>query len=544
LKAILVVDGENMVYDIIIRNGRIIDGCGNPWYKADIAIKDGKIIKIGKVSPSEADEVIDATGLIVCPGFIDMHSHSDFFLLINPKAESKIRQGVTTEVIGNCGSSLSPILPDKVEIFKKRSGVLAEEVTWDWSSYKEYTEKLERQGIALNVAPLIGHGTLRVNIMEFENRPPTKDELDEMKALLEESLKNGAFGLSTGLIYTPGAYAKTEEIIELAKVASKYNGIYASHIRSESTWLLEAIEEAIRIGKEANIPVEISHMKAAGKKNWGKVKDALRLIEKARSEGIEITCDFYPYTAGSTGLAACLPPWAHEGGVEEMLKRLQDPAMRNKMREHIEKGLPGWENLAGTAGWDNIVIAYCEKNKEYEGLSISQIAEKRGVDPFDAAFNLLIEEEGIVWIILHMMNEDDMKYVMRHPVSMVGTDGSSYAPYGVLARGKPHPRNYGTFPRILGRYVREQNVLTLQEAIRKMTSLPAQKLGLKDRGLIREGYWADIVIFDPKTIVDRATFKNPHQYPKGIEYVIVNGEITIKKGEHTGKLAGRVLRRL
>ena len=435
------------MYDLVIKNGLVIDGSGNPWFKADIAVKDGKIVEIGEVPRSKADEVIDAAGLIVCPGFIDMHSHSDFFLLVNPKAESKIRQGVTTEVIGNCGASIFPILPRKVEIFMKRVGVLAKEVTWDWRTFDDYVKKLENRGVAVNVAPLIGHGTIRINVMEFENRAPTKDELDEMKALLEDALKSGAFGMSTGLIYTPGSYAKTEEIIELAKVASKYGGIYASHIRSESKWLLEAVKEAIRIGKEAEIPVEISHLKSAGKKNWGKVKEALKIIEAARDEGIEITCDFYPYTAGSTGLAACLPPWAHEGGLEEMLKRLQDPSVRAKIKEDIEKGLPGWENLAGTAGWESIVVAYCEKNKQYEGLSIAEIADRRSVSPFDAAFDLLVEEEGVVGIILHMISEDDMRYVMKHPLTMVGTDGSCYAPYGSLARGKPHPRNYGTFPR-------------------------------------------------------------------------------------------------
>ncbi len=529
------------MFDILIKNGFIIDGSGNPWFKADIAIEEGKICKIGRISISEADEIIDASGLIVAPGFIDMHSHSDFFLLINPRSESKIRQGITTEVIGNCGFSIAPLKPDKIEIMKKEIGVLADEVTWDWSTFKEYINKLTRQGSSVNVAPLVGHGTLRLNVMEYENRDPTKDELDEMKALLAESLEAGAFGMSTGLIYAPGSYAKTEEIIELARVASEYGGIYTSHIRNESDKLLEAVKEAIKIGKNANIPVEISHMKSAGKQNWGKVKEALRLLKLAREESIEVTCDFYPYTAGSTGLAACLPPWVHEGGIEEMLKKLQDPALREKIKKDIEEGIEGWENLAKSAGWDRIVISYCERNKEYEGLSISEIAKIRGTNPFDAMFDLLIEEEAVVGIILHMMSEDDMKYVMKHPLSMVGTDGEGYAPYGPLARGKPHPRNYGTFPRILGKYVKEEKVLTLQDAIRKMTSMPAQKLGLLDRGLIREGFWADIVIFDPLKISDKATFSNPHQYPTGIEYVIVNGVKVIEKGKHTGELPGKVL---
>ena len=532
------------MFNIVIKNGLIIDGTGNPWYKGDVALKDGRIEAIGEISSSKADVLIDASGLIVAPGFIDMHSHSDLTLIVNPKAESKVRQGVTTEVIGNCGSSSSPILPERKELLKKRAGALAEKLKFDWSTFKEYKEKLREKGIAVNVAPLIGHGTLRMNVMGFENRPPTRDEMDEMKALLEDSLKDGAFGMSTGLIYTPGSYAKTEEIIELARVVAKYGGIYSSHIRSESDHLFEALEEAITIGKKAEVRVEISHMKAAGERNWGKMEKALKILEKARLNGVEVTCDFYPYTAGSTGLAACLPPWVHVGGLEEMLRRLQNSELRKKMREDILKGLPGWENLAGTAGWRNIVISSCEGKREYEGFTVEELAEREGKDPFDLIFDLLVEENGNVGIILHMMREEDMNMVMKHHLSMVGTDGACLAPYGPLGKGKPHPRNYGTFPRILGRYVRDRGLLSLQEAVRKMTSMPALKLGLRDRGLIREGFWGDIVIFDYNRIMDKATFQNPHQYPEGVEYVIVNGEIVIEKGRHTGKLSGKVLERV
>lgn len=534
--------GYEKLFDILVKNGFIVDGSGNPWFKADVAVEDGHMTKIGTVSPSKADEVIDAGGLMVSPGFIDMHSHSDFYLLVNPRSESKIRQGITTEVIGNCGFSLAPVHPKTVDFIKKEMGVLANEISWDWSTFEGYRTKLLKQGISVNVAPLIGHGILRGNVIEYENREPTKEELDEMKALLAESMKAGAFGMSTGLIYTPGSYAKTEELIQLAKVVSKYGGIYSSHIRNEGDRLLEAVQEAIRIGETASVPVEISHMKSAGRNNWGRIKEALGIVEAARDRGVEVTCDFYPYTAGSTGLDACLPPWVHEGGREEMFKRLRDQAVRKKIKDDIEKGVEGWQNLVKTGGWDNIVISYCEKNKQYEGLSISEIAKKQGTNPFDTSFDLLLEEEGVVNVILHMMWEEDMKVVMKHPLSMVGTDGEGYAPYGPLARGKPHPRNYGTFPRILGKYVREEKVLTLQDAIRKMTSMPAQKLGLFNRGLIREGFWADIVVFNPLKVTDKATFTNPHQYPEGIEYVIVNGQKVIDKKEHTGKLPGKVLR--
>ncbi|MCX8168741.1 MAG: D-aminoacylase [Candidatus Methanomethylicia archaeon] len=530
------------MYDIVINNVKIVDGTGSPWYYGSIAIRNKKIIEIKRKGKFKSGEyVIDGHGLMAAPGFIDVHSHSDAYLLINPKAESKIRQGVTTEVIGNCGSSMAPILKDKLDIFKRRLGELAQYISWDWSTFKEYKEKLEKNGIAINVVPLIGHGTLRINVMGYDRREPKKEELNEMKKLLDQSMKNGAFGLSTGLIYTPGAYAKTEEVIELAKVVAKYGGMYFSHIRSEADQLIEAIKEAIRIGREAGVRVEISHLKSAGIRNWGKINEALKLMEEAREEGIDVTADFYPYTAGSTSLTACIPPWAHEGGIEEMMKRLKDPELRTKIKLDIETKTEGWENLANLCGWDRIVVASCEKNRHYEGLSISEIAKINGKDPYDQAFDLIVEEEGRVQIILHMMREEDMLQAMKSPYTMVGTDGSSIAPYEPLGRGKPHPRNYGTFPRIIGRYARDMKVITIEEAIRKMTSIPANKLNLVNRGLIKRGFWADIVLFNPKTIIDTATFENPHQYPRGIEYIIINGEIVIDKGEHTGKLPGKVL---
>ncbi|MFX0097597.1 MAG: amidohydrolase family protein [Candidatus Hodarchaeota archaeon] len=529
------------MFAVLVKNGLVVDGSGNPWFKADLAIDNGRIIKIGRISASKAEKVIDATGLKVSPGFIDMHSHSDLALLVNPRAESKIRQGITTEVIGNCGFSLAPIVPGKTDLVKREYGPLADEITWDWSTFQEYCDKLNTQGISVNVAPLVGHGVLRKNVMGFENREPTKDELSEMKTLLVESMKAGAFGISTGLIYPPSSYANTNEVVELAKVAMKYGGIYTSHIRNESDRLLEAVEEAVAIGESAKIPVEISHLKSAGKSNWGGVNKALEIIDDAVKKGAKISYDFYPYTAGSTGLYACLPPWVHENGKDEMLDRLKSDSIRKRIKEHIKGETEGWENLVRNAGWDGIVITRCEKNKEYEGLSISEVAAKQKKDPFDVMFDLLLEEDGVVGIVLHMMSEEDVRVVMKHPLSMVGTDAVANAPYGPLARGKPHPRSYGTFPRMLGKYVREDNILSLQDAIMKMTSIPSQKLGLSDRGLIREGFWADLVVFDPEVVTDKATYIDPHQYSRGIEYVIVNGEIVIDKAEHTGNLPGKIL---
>ena len=532
------------MYDIVVKNGKILDGTGNPWFYGDVGIKNGRIVKIGRLGVETAEKVIDAKGYIVSPGFIDMHSHSDFAALINPYMESKVRQGVTTEVIGNCGFSAAPLNDFLREQILETSPMLREaNVKLEWSSMAEYMETIERNGVSLNLAPLVGHGTLRAFVMGYEKRKPTAEEFEEMMRLLAESLEHGAFGMSTGLIYPPSCYAENDEIVELCRVVAEYGGIYASHIRGEEHQLLDSVKEAIEIGEGAGVPVEISHHKAAGRENWGKVKESLKLIEEARSRGIEVTCDVYPYTAGSFGLDSVLPPYAHEGGLENMLERLKDSNFRQKLKNDMIKGIEGWRSVASVIGWENIMISYCRGHPEYEGKMISELAKQKNVSPFDFVFDLIIEERASTSVVLFSMSEEDMKTVLKSPFSMIGSDSSARATYGILAAGKPHPRAYGTFPRVLGKYVREEKVLTLQEAIRKMTSFPAQKLGLKDRGLIKEGMWADITIFDPQKIIDKATFMAPHQYPEGIEYVIVNGKIVIEKGEHTKEKPGKVLRK-
>jgi N-acyl-D-amino-acid deacylase len=528
------------MFDIILKNAKIIDGSGNPWFWGDIGIKNGRIKKIGKIGAEEASE-LDVKGLAVCPGFIDMHSHSDLAILVNPKAESKVMQGVTTEVIGNCGFSAVPVDDSTVDQLKDYAGFLSKELDWSWRSLGDYINKLK--GISLNIAPLVGQGTIRIAVMGFDSKDPTRRQLERMKGLLKDALDDGAFGLSTGLIYPPGSFTKTEELIELAKVLRDYNGLYSSHIRGEGGTLIKAFKEAIRIGRESGVRVEVSHHKAVGKENWGRVEETIELIERAREEGIDITCDQYPYTASSTSLSACLPPWAHEGGVSRMLERLKDAGERKRIREDIERK-KDWDNIIRQSNWSRIRIASVnsDKNKALEGKTIEEIAQDRAKDPFDVVFDLLVEEEGDISMIVFEINEDDLRRVMRHPSTMIGSDGSCLTPEGVLGRGKPHPRNYGTYPRVLGRYVREENILTLEEAIRKMTSLPAQKLRLKDRGLLKEGYFADIVVFDPQRICDRASYENPHQFPEGIEYVLVRGEIVVERGEHTGRTLGEVLR--
>jgi N-acyl-D-amino-acid deacylase len=529
--------------DLIIKNGYVVDGTGNPRFRADVGIADGKIALVGDLADEKSTKVIDAKGLIVCPGFIDMHSHSDIALLINPQAEGKIRQGITTELIGNCGSSAAPLDEATKEEIKKTMPMLEEaKLELDWSTMGEYLQRIKSKGVAVNVAPLVGNGNIRTFVIGHKNRAPTENEFEKMKKTLAQAMRDGAFGLSSGLIYAPSCYSDTNELVELCKVVAQFGGIYTSHIRGEGDRLLDAVKEAINIGERANVPVEISHHKAVGKANWGKVKQTLKMIENARKKGMDVSCDVYPYTAGSFGLDAMLPPYAQEGGVDMLIKRLKNPETRKKLKADMKKGVEGWESQLKEAGWDATVIADCEGHPEYEGKKISEIAEETGKNVLDFVFDLLIEETASVSVIRFMMREEDVRTVLKHPVSAVGTDASVRAPYGVLGKGKPHPRSYGTFPRVLGKYVREEGLLTFEEAVRKMAWLPAQKLKLKDRGLIREGMWADVAVFNPNTVVDRATFTEPHQYPEGIDYVLVNGKVVIDHGKHSEILPGKVLR--
>lgn len=537
-----------MKFDIIIKRGKIVSGASNPWFSADVGIKNGRISRIRRLASSETEEIIDAEGLVVCPGFIDAHSHSDMILPFNPGVESTIRQGITTLVTGNCGFSLAPAAQATKDLLIKSVSPdipRGAKLEIDWNTFGEYLKHEEGIGLAANVGHLVGHGTVRIAVLGFENRTPTAKELGEMKGLVAEAMEAGALGISTGLIYPPGMYAKIDELVELAKVVARYGGIYASHIRGEGKTLIEALKEAIEIGERSKLPVEISHHKASGRPYWGKTSETLKMIEDIRKKGVDITCDQYPYTAGMTSLATLLPPWAHEGGLEKLVERLKSPEERRKIRLDMEKGIPGWENMAVTYGWENIHVSSVktDKNSSLEGKNLVEIAkEKKKPNEFTALFDLLLEEEGQATMVIFSMDEDDVRRVMTHPSQMVGTDSLSVAPYGIMSAGKPHPRFYGTYPRILGRYVREEGVLTLEDAIRRMTSLPAQRFRLKNRGMIMEGMWADITIFDSDTIIDKATYDDPHRYPEGIEYVLVNGHIVLERGKNTGIHAGKVLR--
>ena len=538
-----------MSFDLIIKNGRIVDGTGNPWYMGDVAIADGKIASIGRPLSGMGEDVIEAKGLVVAPGFIDAHSHSDSVTLFYRQMESTIMQGITTVVAGQCGSSIAPVNPEYAEELEKRyAGWLPPEVEFKitWSTFDEYLREEEKDGLGANVAHMVGHGAIRIASMGFEAREPTQGELERMRELTAEAMEAGAYGLSTGLIYPPGIFAETEEIVEVARVAARYGGVYDTHIRGEGKTLMESLEEAISIGEQAGIPVQISHHKAATKSIWGKSADSLALLERAREGGLDITVDQYPYKAGSTSLVTCLPPWAHEGGMERLLERLREPGLRERMREDIERGLPGWENFAGELGWKNVYVTSVktDDNKPAEGKNLTEIMGMRGdPDEFTSLFELLSEEEGAVGMVIFAMDEGDVRRIMGHPLQMVGTDSGSSSTTGYMRRGKPHPRGYGTYPRVLGRYVRELGVLRLEEAVRKMTSFPAQRFGILDRGLLRPGMQADVTIFDPDTVIDEATYQDPHRFPEGIEYVIVNGEVAVDQGGYTGSLAGKTLRK-
>jgi len=531
---------SDLVFDLLIRNGRVVDGTGNPWFRADVAVQDGKITDIGRFGESEGSKILDAKSLVVAPGFIDIHTHSDTVFFSNPTGESHVFQGVTTDIMGNCGNSPAPLSEQTAG--RMREQLDRANVSLDWRTLGQYLDKLEQSPISINAGTFVGNGTVRTAAMGFEKREPTESELREMTRLMASAMDDGAYGMSTGLFYAPSGFASTEEVIELAKIVSRSGGIYSTHIRAEGDGLVQSVKEAIRIGEEASIPVQIAHHKAFGQRNWGKVKETLSLFDEAWKRGVQVTCDVYAWRAGATGLSATLPHWAHDGGQDRLRARLRDPEARARMRKDMLDGIPGSESVVHELGWGNIMISSCEKNRGYEGRFVEEIAKSRNVDPFDLVFDLLAEEVGRIGMILFGMSEDDVVTVLQSPYSMIGSDSSAVAPAGALGQGKPHPRTYGNFVKVLGEYVRDRGVLSLEEAVRKMSSFPAQRLGIWDRGMIRKGAWADIAVFDPATVSSRATYQDPVQYPIGMKWVLVNGVLTVDSGMHTGAKAGKVLR--
>jgi N-acyl-D-aspartate/D-glutamate deacylase len=530
------------MWDVLIQQAQVVDGSGAPSWVADVAIRGDTIAQVGTITSPQARVVVNGTGLTLAPGFIDLHTHSDYTLLVNPLAESKVHQGVTTEVIGNCGTSPAPLGDEAFPIIRAR---MQQQYGLDvsWRTLAGYLERLAESGTAVNVVPIVGHGTIRSAVMGYAQRPPTTSELTHMQRLIAEAMTDGAFGLSTGLVYAPGCYADTDEIVELAKVVGQAGGMYFSHIRGESDSVLEAAQEAITVGQRAGVAVQISHLKTADRENWEKTPALLDLLDQANARGLDVTGDMYPYTAGATSLGALLPPWVHEGGLTKLLPRLRDEQVRARIRRDIEQGVDGWWNPARAAGWSGVQISRAPQHRSYQGMRLSDIASLRQQDPLEAALDILLAEEGNAGVVLFMMGDVQVQTILQHRRVMIGSDAGATAPYGVLGQGHPHPRAYGTFPRILGTYVRERGVISLEEAIFRMTGLTAWRLGLSDRGLVRPGYKADLVIFDAQHIADRATYDMPHAYPTGIRWVLVNGQVILRDGERLPVLPGRVLLR-
>lgn len=529
-------------YDLVIRNGRLVDGTGNPWFHGDVAVRGDRMIAVGRIPNATAKREIDAKGLVVAPGFIDMHSHSDFVLFEDGDAQSKIRQGVTTDVLGESGSAgpfVKQLPPHVVNI----KGAKVELRTM-----RDYFDAIDRAGVSINVASYVGLGQVWECVMGRSHRRPTVEEFAEMKSLISQAMQDGAFGLSSMLMMPPGSLATTDDIVELCKVVREHGGIYSSHIRNEGLGVFDSVKEAIAIGERAGVPVDIIHLKIADEKYWHRMPEVVALIEAARQRGVNVQANVYPYTRGNNNLSSIIPPWAHEGGSQKLIERLKDPQQRIRLKRNIEAGIDGWYNHYTAVGrdWSRMLVS---ANNSYRGLTMDRVIAERSKgrdpkpDPLDVLFDILIEEGGSVSTVYAHHTEEDMNLALKQPWCSVGSDGSALATTGVLRRGNPHPRNFGTFPRVLGVYVRELKLLTLEEAIRKMTSLNAAKLGWKDRGQLQAGAFADITVFDPDRVLDKATYTEPFQYNAGIEYVIVNGQVVLDHDQHTGARPGRALRK-
>ncbi len=532
----------NPAFDVVITNGHIIDGTGSPWYSGDIGIRAGRIAAIGNLSASPRMQTIDAHGHVVAPGFIDMLGQSEMTVLVEPRLPSKIYQGITTEITGE-GGSAAP-LNDAI-IRADRPGYEHYKINPDWRTLRQYFARLEKQGIGINMASYVGATQVRRMVLGDADVQPIPDQLKQMQSLVREAMRDGAVGVSTSLMYAPAPYAKTEELIALAKEASQFGGIYATHMRNESDSVLESIDEAVRIGRDAHIPVEIWHFKAAGKRNWGRMPELVARVNQARAEGVDVEADTYAYTAWFNSMSAFIPAWAHDGGDAKLIERLKDPATRARIRKDMETPSRDWDNeWQEIRGPEDVMISVVQNPalKQYQGKRLSEVAKALNKDPIDTLFDLLIEDKAFTDGAVFGMSEPDVVLALQQTWVSIDNDSSGTSPEGLLGEEHPHPRAYGTFPRILRKYVREEKKLTLEEAIRKFSALPAQRMRLTDRGVLKQGMWADVVVFDPETIRDVATYDNPNQLSKGMEYVLVNGVPVIEAGKMTGKLPGKVLR--
>jgi N-acyl-D-amino-acid deacylase len=531
----------NAAFDLVITNGHIIDGSGSPWYSGDVGIRGGKIAAIGNLSADARARTIDAQGKVVAPGFIDMLGQSEMTILVDPRLPSKIYQGITTEITGE-GGSAAP-LNDAI-IRADHSGYEHYHITPDWRTFRQYFARLEKQGMGINLASYVGATQVRRMVLGDDDKQPSPEQLAQMKTLVRDAMKDGAVGVSTSLEYAPAPYATTDELIALASEASKFGGIYATHMRSESDAVLESIDEALRIGREARIPVEIWHLKVAGKNNWGRMPEVVAKINAARDAGMDVSANTYAYTAWFNDFSAFIPPWAHDGGTAKMVARLKDPGMRARMRKDMLTPSKDWDNeWQEIPGPEDIMIGIVQRPKyvPLQGKRLSDIAKLWNKDPLDALFDFLMEDPN-AGVAVFGMSQPDVTLALQQPWVSIDNDSSGASPEGILGQEHPHPRAYGTFPRILSKYVREEKALTLEDAIRKFSALAAQRMCLTDRGVLKSGMWADIVIFDPSTVHDRATFENPNQLSEGMDYVLVNGVPVVDQGKMTSKLPGKVLR--
>jgi N-acyl-D-amino-acid deacylase len=540
--ALLAQSNQSSAYEFIIKNGRIIDGSGNPWVSGDIAISGDRIAKIGKLENSSANRVIDAHGLIVSPGFIDMLGQSETALLIDNRSLSKLSQGITSEITGE-GGSIAP--QNALTISQLQPELDRYHLTIDWTTLDGYFSRLEKSGTPLNIGTYVGAAQVREAVLGDVDRAPTPEELEKMKALVAEAMQQGAFGISTALIYPPGQYAKTTELIELAKVAAQYGGIYGTHMRSEGQSEIAALSEALRIGRDAHLPVEIFHLKVIGKSRWGTMPKIVEMIQAARDAGQDVSANMYPYVAGGTALASSLPPWVADGGLAKLLERIKDPAIRTKIKRELTTEHSDWENLyLGSGGASGILLSGIVNPdfKQYDGKTLAQLAKLQAKDPLDALMDLVIVDKAQTGAIYFIANENDLRYGLKQQWTSIGLDGSELLLDGPLFDPHTHPRAFASMPRFLGHYVRDEHLISWEQAIRKVTSLAAQRERLRDRGLLREGFFADITIFDPTTIIDKATYENPAAISEGVKYVFVNGKLEYEDGKLTGLNAGRALR--
>jgi N-acyl-D-amino-acid deacylase len=527
-------------YDVVIRHGTVYDGSGKPGVAADVAIQGDRIAAIGDLAAARAKQEVDASSLAVAPGFIDMLNHSETSLIADGHSQGGIRQGVTLSVFGE--GSMGPLSDQMKKDQLERQGDIKYDI--DWTTLGEYLDHLTARGVSTNIASFVSAATVRIHEIGYENRAPTPEELDRMRAHVRRAMDEGAMGLTSALIYTPGVFAKTEELVELAKIASQSGGMYISHMRSEANRLLEAIDEVLTIAREARIRAEIYHLKAAAQSNWPRLADAIAKIEQARKDGLEITADMYTYTAGSTGLDAAMPPWVQEGGYKAWAARLQDPKVRERLRREMTTPTDAWENLMLAAGGEGTLLVGFKNEalRTYMGKTLGEVAKLRGKSIQDTAMDLVVEDGSRVQVVYFLMSEDNIKRQIGLPWVSFGSDAASMATEGVFVKTSTHPRSYGNFARLLGKYVRDEHVIPLEEAVRKLTSLPADTLRVKDRGRLAPGQFADVVAFDPATIADRSTYEKPHQYATGVRHVWVNGVQVLKDGEHTGATPGRVVR--